>query len=202
MVPDRLVESLSALARRYAGARALPGRDAGAGRGAAAGPGARRAPEPRPVQEGRLLCQLGEVYDAAGRLTEALQLHRDAVRMLAALVGPDDVALAHAHNRLGHVLNCADDIEGAIAAHRRALAVLDRAGRDDLRPPVLTDLGYTLWAAGRLDRPARRCAPARAALDRPGPARRAGTGRTPPPGWAWSSRTAGSSPRPSATSGR
>ena len=121
--------------------------------------------------------------------------------MLAALVGPDDVTLAHAHNRLGHVLNCADDIEGAIVAHGRALDVLGRAGRDDLRPPVLTDLGYTLWAAGRLEPAgaALRAGPGRAGRARAGGT--AGTGRTPPPGWAWSSRTAGSSPRPSATSG-
>ena len=149
LVPDRLVESLSALARRYAARALYPA----ATQVLDAALRLVRVPTAadRAVQEGRLLCQLGEVYDAAGRLSEALDLHRDAVRMLSALVGPDDLALAHAHNRLGHVLNCADDIDAAIAEHRWALQVLDRAGRDDLRPPVLTDLGYTLWAAGRLE---------------------------------------------------
>ncbi len=148
-VPDRLVESLSALARRYATRALYPAAtqvlDAALGLvrvGTALGGS---------VLEGQLLCQLGEVCDAAGRLTEALQLHHDAVEMLEELVGPEHIALAHAYNRLGHVLNCADDIDGAIIAHRRALAVLDAAGRDDLRPPVLTDLGYTLWAAGNLE---------------------------------------------------
>jgi tetratricopeptide (TPR) repeat protein len=153
LVPDRLVESLSALARRYAARALYPAAtqvlDAALRLVRVPAHGAPAAG--RAVQEGRLLCQLGEVYDAAGRLPEALDLHRDAVRRLSALVGPDDIALAHAHNRLGHVLNCADDVENAISEHRCALDVLDRAGRDDLRPPVLTDLGYTLWAAGRLE---------------------------------------------------
>ena len=154
LVPDRLVESLSALARRHARRALYPAAtqvlDAALRlvRVPAAAPETQAA---RAVLEARLHCQLGEIYDAAGRLAEALDLHRDAVRRLSALVGPDDVALAHAHNRLGHVLNCADDVEAAIAEHQRALGVLDRAGRDDLRPPVLTDLGYTLWAAGRLE---------------------------------------------------
>jgi DNA-binding SARP family transcriptional activator/tetratricopeptide (TPR) repeat protein len=102
------------------------------------------------VLEGRLLCQLGEAFDAAGRLTEALDLHRHAVALLDNLVEPDDVVLAHAYNRLGHVLNCADDIDGAITAHERALVALRKSGHDDRIPTVLTDLGYTLWAAGRL----------------------------------------------------
>lgn len=149
-VPDGLLEALAAVARWYA-ARALY-------------PAARQVLEAAlrlvrmtgtgpGVQEGALLCQLGEVLDAAGRLGEALELHRRAVGLLDELVGPDDVVLAHAHNRLGHVLNCADDTDGAIAAHGRALGALVAAGRDDLRPAVLTDLGYALWAAGRL-RPA------------------------------------------------
>ncbi|OLT14348.1 hypothetical protein BJF78_02630 [Pseudonocardia sp. CNS-139] len=102
------------------------------------------------VQEGRLLCQLGEAFDASGRLSEAMDLHRRAVEILDVLLDPDDAGLAHAYNRLGHVLNCADDIDGAIAAHERALVALRKAGRDDRVPTVLTDLGYTLWAAGRL----------------------------------------------------
>jgi tetratricopeptide (TPR) repeat protein len=91
------------------------------------------------------------VLDAAGSLGPALELHREAVRILDAVVAPDDVVLAHAHNRLGHVLNCADDAPAAIEAHRHALATLRGAGHDALVPPVLIDLGYTLWGAGRLD---------------------------------------------------
>ncbi len=148
-VPAGLVEALAELASRQA-ARALYGaaehvlvvalrlHDAGAD----------------PVLHGRLLCRLGEVLDAAGHLGPALDLHRRAVAILDRAVDADDpddtVVLAHAYNRLGHVLNCADDAVAAIAAHERALTALQKAGRDDLVPPVLVDLGYTLWGAGRL----------------------------------------------------
>ena len=106
------------------------------------------------VQRGALLCMLGEVLDQAGRLHEALSLHRQAVQLLDADPSADDLVLAHAYNRLGHVLNCADDTSGAIAAHECALKTLRTAHRDDLTAPVLIDLGYTLWADGRLDRAA------------------------------------------------
>jgi DNA-binding SARP family transcriptional activator/tetratricopeptide (TPR) repeat protein len=99
---------------------------------------------------GALLCRLGEVLDAAGHLDEALDLHRKAV---VALDGATDrVVVARAHNRLGHVLNCADDARGAIAEHERALAVLRAADRADLTGPVLVDLGYVRWATHDLDR--------------------------------------------------
>ena len=58
---------------------------------------------------------------------------------------------AHAHHRLAHVLNCADDAPAAIEAHRRALGVFRRLGRADLTASVLIDLGYTLWGVHRLD---------------------------------------------------
>ena len=204
MVPDRLVESLSALARRYAGRALYPAATQVLDAAlrlirvpAHAGP----ATAERQVQEGRLLCQLGEVLRRRRPAAEALQLHRDAVRMLQPVVGPDDVALAHAHNRLGHVLNCADDIEGAIVVAR---ARVGRAGPGRTRRPAPAGAHRPgIHAVGR--RPAR--TGRRGAAGRPGRADRpaagatAGTGRTPPPGWAWSSRTAGSSPRPSATSG-
>ena len=153
-VPDGLVEALAELAHRQA-ARALY-------------PAAQRVLETAlrlqngsvhgglatdvgdAVLHGRLVCQLGEVLDAGGHLTPALELHRRAVRILDSTLDPDDVVLAHAYNRLGHVLNCADDSLAAIEAHERALLALQKAGRDDLVPPVLVDLGYTLWAAGRL----------------------------------------------------
>lgn len=144
-VPDGLVGALAELARRQA-ARALY-------------PAAQRVLEAAlrlqdrmddPVLHGRLVCQLGEVLDAAGYLGPALDLHRRAVRILDSTLDPDDVVLAHAYNRLGHVLNCADDAVAAIEAHERALLALQKAARDDLVPPVLIDLGYTLWAAGRL----------------------------------------------------
>ncbi|HEY0814427.1 MAG TPA: BTAD domain-containing putative transcriptional regulator [Pseudonocardia sp.] len=107
-----------------------------------------------PVERGALLCQLGEVLDAAGRLSEALDLHERAVELLDAEPAVDDLVVAHAYNRLGHVLNCADETGGAVAAHERALKILRSAGRDDLAAPVLVDLGYTLWADGLLDRAA------------------------------------------------
>jgi DNA-binding SARP family transcriptional activator len=107
-----------------------------------------------PVERGALLCQLGEVLDQAGRLTEALDLHRRSVELLDAEPTADDLVVAHAYNRLGHVLNCADETAGAIAAHERAMKTLRAAGRDDLAAPVLVDLGYTLWADGLLDRAA------------------------------------------------
>ncbi|GAA5118500.1 BTAD domain-containing putative transcriptional regulator [Pseudonocardia adelaidensis] len=144
-VPDGLVEALAELAHRQA-ARALY-------------PAAQRVLEAAlrllegsgdTVLHGRLVCRLGEVLDAAGHLAPALDLHRRAVQILDSTLDPDDVVLAHAYNRLGHVLNCADDALAAIEAHERALLALQKAGRDDLVPPVLTDLGYTLWAAGRL----------------------------------------------------
>ena len=106
------------------------------------------------MQRGALLCRLGEVLDQAGRLHEALALHRQAVELLDADPAADDLVLAHAYNRLGHVLNCADDTIGAIVAHERALKTLRTAHRDDRTAPVLIDLGYTLWADGRLDRAA------------------------------------------------
>jgi DNA-binding SARP family transcriptional activator len=145
VVPDGLLEALAELADRQA-ARALY-------------PAAQRVLETAirlqeatgdPVLHGRLVCQLGEVHDAAGHLGTALELHRRAVRILDAIVAPDDVLLAHAYNRLGHVLNCADDAIAAIEAHERSLLALQKAGRDDLVPAVLVDLGYTLWSAGRL----------------------------------------------------
>ena len=180
MVPDRLVGVAVRAGPPVRGPRPLPGRDARCWTprcGWSGCPRQRPAGGRRAVSEARLLCQLGEVYDAAGRLAEALDLHRDAVRRAAATwSGRDDIALAHAHSRLGHVLNCADDIEGAIVEHRRALAVLDRAGRADLRPPVLTDLGYTLWAAGRLERCRRGAAGGPGRAGRAGSPRRSGLG--------------------------
>lgn len=109
----------------------------------------------QPAVRGRLTCALGQVLDAAGQLAPALELHHEAVALLEATDDPDRpshrAVLAHAYNRLGHVLNCADDAPAAIVAHRRALDVLRRAGRADLEPEVLIDLGYTLWSTGALD---------------------------------------------------
>ena len=151
--PDGLVAALERVAARQAERALYPAAEHvlraalrlhGAG-GAAGGP----------AVQGRLTCALGQVLDAAGRLAPALELHREAVALLEATVDPDDLSrcpvLAHAHNRLGHVLNCADDAPAAIVAHRRALDVLRRAGRADLEPEVLIDLGYTLWGSGALD---------------------------------------------------
>jgi DNA-binding SARP family transcriptional activator/tetratricopeptide (TPR) repeat protein len=142
-VPDGLVEALAALAHRQADRALYPAAEH------VLEAALRLQPGTDPVLHGRLLCQLGEVLDAAGRLEPALALHCRAVAILDAAAEPDDVDLAHAHNRLGHVLNCADEAIEAIEAHERALSVLRAAGRDDLVPTVLVDLGYTLWSAGR-----------------------------------------------------
>lgn len=66
-------------------------------------------------------------------------------------IGGHDELRAHAHNRLGHVLNCADRRNDAIAAHQTAITILHTAGKAELLAPVLIDLGYTLWAVGQLE---------------------------------------------------
>ncbi|HEX2804740.1 MAG TPA: tetratricopeptide repeat protein [Kineosporiaceae bacterium] len=145
IVPDRLIESLATVARWYL-SRALY-------------PGAQEALQMAlrlcrtiadPVLEGILLCELGEVLDTSGDLTEAYRYQQQAVDRLEPLLGPDDPRLAHAYNRLGHVLNCADDPTRAIVAHQRAVRMLRAAGREDLLAPVLVDLGYAEWGRGHL----------------------------------------------------
>ncbi len=134
LVPDRLVESLSALARRYAARALYPAAtqvlDAALRLVRVPAHGAPAAD--RAVQEGRLLCQLGEVLRRGRPAARGAAAAPGRGAHAAALVGPDDVALAHAHNRLGHVLNCADDIEGAIADAPA------RAGRAGPRPDATT----------------------------------------------------------------
>ena len=150
-LPLGLLDGLAAVARRFAERALYPAAEqvltsalrlAGVQSGGAG----------TTIQRGTLLCQLGEVLDAAGRLDEALDLHRHAVELLDGEPEADELVLAHAYNRLGHVLNCADDTAGAVAAHERSLKTLRAVQRDDLVAPVLVDLGYTLWADGLLDR--------------------------------------------------
>jgi tetratricopeptide (TPR) repeat protein len=175
-VPAGLIDGLAAVARRFVERALYPAAEQvlgtalrlldlrGDGSGAA-------------IQHGALLCQLGEVLDAAGRLNEALDLHRRAVELLDGEPKADELVLAHAYNRLGHVLNCADDTAGAIAAHERSLKTLRAVHRDDLAAPVLVDLGYTLWADGL--------------LERAGEALSAGRDLLPPEGRDWAHATAG-----------
>jgi DNA-binding SARP family transcriptional activator len=147
--PDGLVETLERVAGRQAERALYPAAEhvlRAALRLHAAG-----AARDDSAVRGRLTCALGQVLDTAGRLAPALELHREAVALLEATDRPGDAVLAHAYNRLGHVLNCADDAAAAIVAHRQALDVLHRAGRTDLEPEVLIDLGYTLWSTGALD---------------------------------------------------
>jgi DNA-binding SARP family transcriptional activator len=150
-LPLGLLDGLAAVARRFAERALYPAAEqvltsalrlAGVQSGGAG----------TTIQRGTLLCQLGEVLDAAGRLDEALDLHRHAVELLDGEPEADELVLAHAYNRLGHVLNCADDTASAVAAHERSLKTLRAVQRDDLVAPVLVDLGYTLWADGLLDR--------------------------------------------------
>ena len=148
-----------------------------------------------PADRAALTCQLGEVLDAAGRLDEALRMHQEAVTLLADIDERADL-IAHAQNRLGHVLNCADRPTEAINAHEVAIATLRAAKRDDLLGPVLTDLGYTLWAIGRLDEPATPCTPAWDSSHTP-VGKPAGTGPTQQLAWAWSHRTPATSTAPS-----
>ena len=103
-----------------------------------------------PVSEGSARSVLGEVLDRHGDTAEArLELER-AVAMLEGELGPQDLRLAHAHNRLGHVLNCAGEPAGAVAALERALGLFRLAGQPVPLARASTDLGYTRWATGDL----------------------------------------------------
>ena len=122
-LPLGLLDGLAAVARRFAERALYPAAEqvlASALRLA----GVQSGGAGTTIQRGTLLCQLGEVLDAAGRLDEALDLHRHAVELLDGEPEADELVLAHAYNRLGHVLNCADDTAGAIAAHERSLKTL------------------------------------------------------------------------------
>jgi DNA-binding SARP family transcriptional activator/Tfp pilus assembly protein PilF len=106
------------------------------------------------IAEGCVLSALGEVVDRAGDWAAARTHLEPAVVILDRVLPATDARRAHAHNRLGHVLNCAGEWPSAVAAHRRAIALL-RGSSDRARlAAVLTDLGYTYWGAGDL-RPAR-----------------------------------------------
>jgi len=168
--PDGLVEALEGVAARQA-ERALYPAAEHVLRAALRLHGAVPTTSDAEVR-GRLLCALGQVLDTAGQLAPALTLHREAVALLEATTDADrpprSAVLAHAYNRLGHVLNCADDAAAAIVAHRQALDVLHRAGRTDLEPEVLIDLGYTLWSTGALDAAGEAFASGRAMLDEQG----------------------------------
>ncbi|HZG90279.1 MAG TPA: BTAD domain-containing putative transcriptional regulator [Pseudonocardia sp.] len=164
-VPDGLTAALAGVAQQHAG-RALY-------------PAAERvlrqalrllevaAPDD-PGALGELVCRLGEVLDAAGRLPEALELHQRAVQVLEGAPEPDPVLLARAYNRLGHVLNCADRCGEAISAHERAVAALGPVDRADLLAPVLIDFGFTLWAAHRLEEAGQTLRAGREHLERQG----------------------------------
>lgn len=110
------------------------------------------------VAEGIALSAFGEVLDRSGDLEAARAQLTAAIEVLEAVITPPDARLAHAHNRLGHVLNCAGDWTAAVASHRTAIDLLHGTDTTAQRARVLTDLGYTHWGAGDLD-------PARAAFD-------------------------------------
>ena len=96
-------------------------------------PGCPAAPEPS-ILERRLSASSGEVSRhrrPAGRGAGSAPARGGHPATAAGRTGRRR-ARARGSTGLGHVLNCADDIEAAIAAHRRALAALDGAGRDDL----------------------------------------------------------------------
>ena len=165
--PDGLVEVLEAVAARQAERALYP-----AAEHVLRAVLRTRGPGRDPALRGRLLCALGQVLDAAGQLASALELHHEAVALLEATVDSDDPShadvLAHAYNRLGHVLNSADQAPAAITAQQRALDVLHRAGRADLEPEVLIDLGYTLWGAGALEAAGKALYAGRARLEEQG----------------------------------
>ena len=130
--PDGLVEALERVARRHAKRALYPAADHVL---ASRRCGCPTALDGDPAVRGRLTCALGQVLDAArpARAGAGAAPCRRS-RSWRPRSHPDDVVLAHAHNRLGHVLNCADDAPAAIAAHRRALDVLHRAGRATWSP--------------------------------------------------------------------
>ncbi len=165
VLPAELVPALAGVAREHAGRALYPAAEQVLRQALRLLEGAGPTD---PAVLGGLVCQLGEVLDAAGRLAEALQLHHRAVAILRTVAEPAGLLLAHAYNRLGHVLNCADRAAEAIPAHERAVAALRAADRPDLLAPVLVDFGFTLWAARRLDDAGRTLQAGRDLLQRQG----------------------------------
>nr|WSY52206.1 tetratricopeptide repeat protein [Streptomyces sp. NBC_00886] len=111
----------------------------------------RRLHEPNPVKIADGLCELGLVRWRQGRLTESVDLHREALRYLEQTPGGTEPArrtpLAFVHQSLGLALLDSHDLEGAEQHLRTALDVLERAGYMAGHPVVLSSsvhLGETL----------------------------------------------------------
>ncbi|GGQ60464.1 BTAD domain-containing putative transcriptional regulator [Couchioplanes azureus] len=100
--------------------------------------------------EGRVRSALGETLDRAGDCAAAHSELERAVALLADVTGAQLPLLAHAYDRLGHVLNCAGDTVGAIEQYRNALRLLRATDQRVPLARVLTDLGYAWWASGEL----------------------------------------------------
>ena len=151
-LPLGLLDGLAAVARRFAERALYPAAEqvlTSALRLA----GVRSGGAGTTIQRGTLLCQLGEVLDAAGRLDEALDLHRHAVELLD---GEPEGRRARAGPRLQPPRprpqlrrRHRERRSRRTSGRSRRCA---RCSRDDLVAPVLVDLGYTLWADGLLDR--------------------------------------------------
>ncbi len=86
---------------------------------------------------------LGMVEQDAGRVAEAVELHRTAIATFARICGPDHPDTAQALDKLGYALRLQGHARAAVDAHRRAVRLLERVlGPDDSRVGMaLTNLG-------------------------------------------------------------
>ena len=98
------------------------------------------------TEQGLARCAFGEVLDRSGACLDGRRELERGVAQLESGLGLDDVRLAHAYNRLGHVLHCAGESDSAICAHERALSLLRKAGGGVALARVLTCLGYVHWS--------------------------------------------------------
>lgn len=85
------------------------------------------------------LLTLGVVYESQGRLDEGIDLVREAIRMLTAVLGEDHPNVDDAKYTLGSLLKESGDLDAALVLYREILA-LDRK-RFGEHPYVALDLG-------------------------------------------------------------
>jgi non-specific serine/threonine protein kinase/serine/threonine-protein kinase len=110
------------------------------------------APFPDRVEEGRLLCELGNVARAKARYDEAEQLFRRCLAVLTKELGPAAEDVGGAWGGLGGVLSLAGKMAESENAFRIALSIEEVAQGKD-HPEVaatLNNLSVTLIRSGRL----------------------------------------------------
>jgi DNA-binding CsgD family transcriptional regulator len=96
--------------------------------------------------EGNALRALSEYLWCPGRITEAVQAGRAAVRLLEGLGPSRELGLAY--NNLAYLSRCADDSATAAAWAEQALAVANRLGDDELLVSALVSAGDARMRAG------------------------------------------------------